>query len=354
MQDNPAPSPRKPTFRPRKCLDCPAMFTPTGTQQVRCLDCGDARAAIMSRATVARRIVREKAARAEARLADPGKKRDYSGRVYRDRECKDCHAVFTPRGSGPKYCPACQRKRRREQTKQGLTRMRERRRVPAYCVDCGVELLPPHHRGNSGRCLDCRPEYLLQKRRGGRPARVRRVAAARVCLDCTTLLLDLRQRCPDCRAAHEDRLRAARAERVRAKYARKPRTSWAPTGGLGLRVCTSCSEEFQPYRRNQLECSYACRDAVGRVRAHGLTPEQHGAMLVEQDGVCALCGNAPYPKPDNPASAVLNIDHDHSTGQVRGLLCARCNLGLGNFADDPELLRRAADYIDHARADFAA
>ena len=62
-------------------------------------------------------------------------------------------------------------------------------------------------------------------------------------------------------------------------------------------------------------------------------------LLAEQNGVCAICGG-------NRGPNALALDHDHTTGDVRGLLCRPCNLGLGHFADNPEWLRKAADFID--------
>jgi hypothetical protein len=53
---------------------------------------------------------------------------------------------------------------------------------------------------------------------------------------------------------------------------------------------------------------------------------------------CIICGET--------QSIQLAIDHNHKTGEVRGALCSRCNLGLGHFRDDPELLRFAALYLE--------
>jgi hypothetical protein len=75
-----------------------------------------------------------------------------------------------------------------------------------------------------------------------------------------------------------------------------------------------------------------------RLREHGLTPEQYDSLLSEQARCCAIC--------DQPFAAVPRIDHDHRTGEVRGLLCHNCNVALGHFRDNPVLLRRAIHYLD--------
>lgn len=64
--------------------------------------------------------------------------------------------------------------------------------------------------------------------------------------------------------------------------------------------------------------------------------------LLEQGGHCALCSRTP----DQEHHGVLHVDHDHSSGKVRALLCSNHNTALGLFADDPTALRAAADYIE--------
>ena len=77
--------------------------------------------------------------------------------------------------------------------------------------------------------------------------------------------------------------------------------------------------------------------------------EDYERKLSEQRGCCAIC-SAPEPGCDREYFAV---DHDHDTGMVRGLLCSRCNPGLGYFKDDPELLKAAASYLEiHRRGDL--
>jgi len=71
-------------------------------------------------------------------------------------------------------------------------------------------------------------------------------------------------------------------------------------------------------------------------RKYGLTPEAFDEMLAMQGGGCAICGK---PNPDN-------VDHDHVTGRVRGILCWNCNVGVGQFEDDIERLITATAYLD--------
>jgi len=60
-----------------------------------------------------------------------------------------------------------------------------------------------------------------------------------------------------------------------------------------------------------------------------------------QKGVCAVCGRVETWR----LPRKLSVDHDHLTGIVRGLLCHRCNIGIGYFEDDPERLHSAAKYL---------
>jgi hypothetical protein len=70
----------------------------------------------------------------------------------------------------------------------------------------------------------------------------------------------------------------------------------------------------------------------------GITIEK--ALEIMSSGVCAICGSDGS---DNEKG--LAIDHNHKTGEVRDLLCVKCNTGLGAFGDDVELLERAIWYL---------
>ena len=75
------------------------------------------------------------------------------------------------------------------------------------------------------------------------------------------------------------------------------------------------------------------------LRVYGITLEEWYDIYDEQNGVCAICDQECKTKKS------LSVDHDHDTGRVRGLLCNRCNRGLGLFLDDPEILKKATRYL---------
>lgn len=114
---------------------------------------------------------------------------------------------------------------------------------------------------------------------------------------------------------------------------------------LADRHCHKCGErkpltEF--HRRNrygrqdwQTTCK-ECKKHVNRERFYGLTVEDYNRLLEAQQGGCALCGRT---------TLKLHIDHDHDTGQVRGLLCVNCNTALGKLGDTPAGLLRALSYL---------
>ena len=87
-------------------------------------------------------------------------------------------------------------------------------------------------------------------------------------------------------------------------------------------------------------------------RKYGISVADYEAMLQAQDGVCAICQGAEHRftirKGDAPNR--LCVDHDHETGEARGLLCADCNVGLGAFADDQVALFRAIQYLHKHKA----
>jgi hypothetical protein len=73
---------------------------------------------------------------------------------------------------------------------------------------------------------------------------------------------------------------------------------------------------------------------------YGITIEEYNLIFLKQNGCCAICG-----KHESEFSKSLSVDHDHVTGKIRGLLCIKCNLSIGGFEDNIELLDKAKEYL---------
>lgn len=82
-------------------------------------------------------------------------------------------------------------------------------------------------------------------------------------------------------------------------------------------------------------------------RNYGLTIEQYEGMLAEQNNKCSICDSDLIPGIDTC------VDHCHNTGAVRGILCSKCNKGLGLFLDSPERLYRAMEYLINCFSELA-
>lgn len=119
----------------------------------------------------------------------------------------------------------------------------------------------------------------------------------------------------------------------------------------GTKWCPECQKylALRNFKRSG-KASY-CKDCQAHVyyrsyvkRTYGITIEQYYAILDHQGGGCAICNRKLKTKK-------YAVDHNHKTGEVRGLLCGPCNNRiLGSARDSPEILRRAADYLEEPPA----
>ncbi len=80
------------------------------------------------------------------------------------------------------------------------------------------------------------------------------------------------------------------------------------------------------------------------LKKYGISTEEYNILYELQDGLCAICMK-PETQERNGNKCKLSVDHDHASGEIRGLLCSKCNLGIGIFNDDLNILTRAAAYI---------
>ena len=124
-----------------------------------------------------------------------------------------------------------------------------------------------------------------------------------------------------------------------------------PQGRFNDKKCKECSKLFSPIAPSHLFCSQPCfEDGFSRKylnKTYNITLEEYREMFIYQEDRCAICGGLGFKMADN-VKKFLVVDHCHSSGKVRGLLCHNCNRGLGLFQDSVENLNAAIDYLERA------
>lgn len=106
----------------------------------------------------------------------------------------------------------------------------------------------------------------------------------------------------------------------------------------GVYVCLGCTREngakYREKNRNRIRIN-------NRVKRYGITIEQLKNFWNAQEGTCAICGEMLDKKK-------YRIDHNHTSGKVRGLLCSSCNAAIGLLKDSPEVISNAVRYLKNA------
>jgi hypothetical protein len=135
--------------------------------------------------------------------------------------------------------------------------------------------------------------------------------------------------CEECRP-EKNRITAAAQ---RAKYKLK----WGD-------LCASCGKE--KLKRRALYCSKLCAHRARWLREkYGMSLDEFMDQLARQDCECAICHDMLQESNGRDGKGAV-VDHCHTTGKVRNLLCRKCNAGLGMFRDDPQLLAAGATYLE--------
>lgn len=209
------------------------------------------------------------------------------------RACVECGATFTVNGAQNRRVtcsPPCQRERTLRRTRDWAAARYTPAdpHPPATCEECGRSYVP----------------Y--------------RLAQARFCSRAC-------QETNRCRRRSEEMQLGRQCSRCGATVPRQP----------GPPVCQDCKIDKRDRR---------AYERLRTMRRYGLTEESYQALFAAQGGHCGICDSAEW------GVKGPQIDHCHETGEVRWLLCALCNSGLGMFRHDPTLLRQAADRLEEQRA----
>ena len=167
------------------------------------------------------------------------------------------------------------------------------------CSKCKVvkNLETAFHKNKNGKdgrqhyCKECMNEIAMERNGGRKFSKLNHTDTHRQCRSCLSLI------------SKEDM-------RKQGKYFRSN--------------CNPCENER--IREHQLENKY------------GISLKEYNTLLDAQDGVCAICFGVEKNKK-------LSVDHNHDTGEVRGLLCHKCNSGIGLLGDKVDALQRAIDYL---------
>lgn len=114
-------------------------------------------------------------------------------------------------------------------------------------------------------------------------------------------------------------------------------------------ICDKCKKDkfdFEELKEN-IEIIPGFREVRGtnnlnnsRYKQYNLTEEDYNLLYSLQEGKCKICGISQF-----KLKTKLAVDHCHKTGKVRGLLCTKCNLGLGYFNDNYLILEKATEYL---------
>ena len=121
-----------------------------------------------------------------------------------------------------------------------------------------------------------------------------------------------------------------------------------PQGHFKDKKCGWCEGMFSPSGPSHKYCGASCKSSANSdkyyLNSYGVGLREVERMYLEQGGKCAICGTAGFKQRDCHSSG-LNLDHCHNTGRVRGLLCHNCNRAIGLMKDNPEIMRRAVEYV---------
>jgi hypothetical protein len=156
---------------------------------------------------------------------------------------------------------------------------------------------------------------------------------------------------PEERAAHNAAVAAKATPEHKVRRAQKQKNYYANLSEEQRKIRNEKAVLWQANNREKINASQIrFRNKQGPLPAraknlatkYGITLVQFDELLLSQEGRCAICRSAVAMGPFGQ----WHIDHCHTSGKVRGILCFKCNVGLGKFNDDPKLLVLATKYLE--------
>lgn len=124
-----------------------------------------------------------------------------------------------------------------------------------------------------------------------------------------------------------------------------------PQGFFNTKPCKKCNTIFTPNSPSELYCSDDCKDEAVTdrylKRTYGLVWQDYARMYKAQNGLCAICIGEGFKMAEHHLVKLV-VDHNHSTGEVRGLLCHNCNRAIGLLQENEQSLLNAIAYLKGA------
>lgn len=165
-------------------------------------------------------------------------------------------------------------------------------------------------------------------------------------------IIDGKIRCPDCgqfKAISEFQpsvVKIGAGYCKPCKYKRKEAHRKANREQYNAAKRRTRNANLEQYQRTAREWQRSNPDKLRNYelrKRYGITPDEYDRILAQQGGKCACCG-----RDANTCGRRLFVDHCHETGRIRGIICNRCNYGIGALGDNIEGLNRAIEYLKGA------
>ena len=231
----------------------------------------------------------------------------------------------------PKYdCKECTRKKAKAERLLKLP-------TESKCITCGQTKLMEHMTSLT-KCKDCRNEALRKARSNNTLTQSVENEPTKTCISCNlekpqSDMLQNKNTCKACRNTKERakiELLTEEEKRIRQEKERlRGKARYAANREKHAEVCKEIYQRNKEIRKQQ-----------HRKNTYGLSNDQYEKMITDQSNACGIC-NRVFDDTFPPF-----IDHNHSTGKVRELLCRSCNSAIGYANEDTNILRRMIEYLN--------